>query len=199
MSKKLLIPVVLGLVLALAAAGVVLAQSATPGATPAPNAPAKTPGFRFGFGFNFFGGGANNWSAFDTVAKTLKLTPDELFQQLHGGKTLAQIAQAQGVDLSAVQTALQTARTDEMRAAINAAVQAGKITQDQANWLLQGLDKGYLGKGGMGPGMMAPGVGPGMMGPGAAGKFHGFGRGGMRGNTTPAQPNQPQAQPTPTL
>jgi hypothetical protein len=44
-----------------------------------------------------------------------------------------------------------------MKDAINQAVKDGTITQDEADWLLQGLEKGYLpgrwGRGGFGRGM----------------------------------------------
>ncbi|MGC8827794.1 MAG: hypothetical protein ACP5TV_12420, partial [Anaerolineae bacterium] len=49
-----------------------------------------------------------------------------------------------------------------MKDAINQAVKDGKITQDEADWLLQGLEKGYLpgrwGRGGFGHGMRGLGL-----------------------------------------
>jgi hypothetical protein len=155
MVKKVIIVLgALALVAALGvvAAGAVSAQSPTPAApqtAPATTPQAPTKGlFGWGRGFPFFGlrgGGSTNM--FDAVAKALNLTPTQLFEQLHSGKTLDEIAKAQGVDLQAVQDALNAARTQSMKDAINQAVKDGKMTQEQADWLLQGLDKGFLGKG----------------------------------------------------
>ncbi|MGC8781734.1 MAG: hypothetical protein ACP5UQ_12805 [Anaerolineae bacterium] len=134
--------------------GVASAQSTTPTPT-TPN------GFlgKFGRGFGFWGGPN---SEFDAIAKALNLTPTQLFEQLHSGKTLDEIAKAQGVDLTKVQEAVNAARMQAMKDAIAQAVKDGKMTQEQADWLLQGLEKGYM--------------------PGGRGGFFGhFGHGGMRG------------------
>ena len=138
------------IVIGLVVAGSVLAQDPTPTPTP------KTPfgWFGLGRGFGLMGGGS--WTTFDTIAETLKLTPTQLFEQLHSGKTLEEIAQAQGVDLQAVQDAVKANGEKAMKDAIAQAVKDGKITQAQADWLLQGLEQGYLPKGrgfGFGHGM----------------------------------------------
>lgn len=123
------------------AVNTVFAQTETPSAQTTPT-PCKPFGGR---GFGFWGGG---WTtSFDAVAEALNLTPAQLFEQLHSGKTLEEIATAQGVDLSKVQEAVNASRIQAMKDAIAQAVKDGKITQEQADWLLQGLDKGYLGKG----------------------------------------------------
>ena len=99
------------------------------------------------------------------------------------GKTLSEIATAQGVDLSAVQAAANASKVQAMKDKIAQAVKDGTITQEQADWLLQGLDKGYLfgGKGfGLGFGGRGHGRG-GMMMPG----MRGFGNGG-NGTQQPA-------------
>ena len=67
-----------------------------------------------------------------------------MFEQLHSGKTLSDIATAQGEDLSAVQAAVNASRVQAMKDKIAQAVTDGTITQEQADWLLQGLDKGYF-------------------------------------------------------
>jgi len=142
---------VLGVLTLIAVIGVVVANTAfaqSPLPTPTPNTAPNIPleGRWMGRGFGFGGGG---WTAeFDVVAAALNLTPTQLFEQLHSGKTLAEIAQAQGVDLTKVQEAANASRIQAMKDAIAQAVKDGKMTQDQADWLLQGLDKGYLGKGG---------------------------------------------------
>jgi hypothetical protein len=135
-------------------AGTVAAQSTTP--TPGPGGLLG----KFGRGFGFWGGPN---SQFDAVAKALNLTPTQLFEQLHSGKTLDEIAKAQGVDLTKVQEAANASRLQAMKDSIAQAVKDGKMTQAQADWLLQGLEKGYM-----------PG--------GRGGRFDGFmGHGGMRG------------------
>jgi len=148
MQKKFAIALMAGLVLVLALAGAVFAQGATPGAsTPTPGQPGAGIGKFFGgrgFGGLFSFGRGNNWQDFDLVAKTLGMTPTELFDQLHNGKTIAQIAADKKIDLATVQSALNASRSDQMKAAIEAAVTSGKMSRDQADWLLQGIDKGYL-------------------------------------------------------
>jgi hypothetical protein len=133
--------------------GTALAQTSTP-APSTPTTPAPFWGKGWGRGFGCWGG---NWAVFDAIAEALNLTPTQLFEQLHSGKTLEEIAQAQGVDISKVQEAAQAARVQAMKDAINQAVKDGTITQDEADWLLQGLEKGYLpgrwGRGGFGRGM----------------------------------------------
>jgi len=98
-----------------------------------------------------------------------------LFEQLHGGKTLTEIAQAQEVDLTKVQDAVKTVQVQATKDRISQSVKDGSMTQDQADWLLEGLDKGYMDGGpGFGPfggGHMMGGKGPGPRGgaPGAPG------------------------------
>ena len=89
----------------------------------------------------------DRWDNFDAMAKALNLTPTQLFEALHSGKTLDEIAKTQGVDLAKVQEAANAARVQAMKDKIAQAVKDGKMTQEQADWLLQGLEKGYTGKG----------------------------------------------------
>ena len=143
--KRLLIGVgALALVagLALTIVGGALAQSSTPQAQDTPSAPC---GELRGLGKGFLGGGS--WKNFDAMAEALKMTPTQLFEELHSGKSLADIATAQGVDLAKVQAAVNADRVQAMKDAIAQAAKDKKITQDQADWLLQGLDKGFMGKG----------------------------------------------------
>jgi len=150
-------------------AGTVSAQAPTP--TPAPN----TFLGKLGRGLGFWGGPN---SEFDAIAKALNLTPTQLFEQLHSGKTLEEIAQAQGVDLTKVQEAVNASRLQAMKDRIAQAVKDGKMTQEQADWLLQGLEKGYM-----------PG--------GRGGRFGGFmDHGGMRGFGGKGFPKTPST-PTP--
>lgn len=119
----------------------VFAQGNTP--------PAPTPGFG-GRGFGLGPGLGKSWAVFDAAAQALGLTPEQLFSELHSGKTLEEIAQARNVDIQKVYDAMKAAHIQEMKAAIQQAVQDGRITQEQADWLLEGLDKGYIPMGGRG-------------------------------------------------
>ena len=112
----------------------------------------------------------------EAAAKVLGMTADELSTALQSGQTLEELATAKGVDLADVQAAIQSAHKEEMRAQIKQAVADGTMTQAKADWLLEGLDKGYLDGG--------PGFG------------FGFGHGGHGGPNGMGQP--PSGQPTPT-
>ena len=147
-------------------ATVAYAQTSTPPATGVPT-DGHPPGGGHGLG----------QAELAAAAKALGMTTDELSTALQGGKTLEDLATAAGVDIKDVQAAISAARAVEMRAQIAQAVTDGKMTQDKANWLLEGLDKGYLD----GPGF---GLGFGHVGPG--------GPGGPNGGQPPAgQPAQP--------
>jgi uncharacterized membrane protein len=99
-------------------------------------------------GRGFFGmGGGGRWTMFDTAAEALGLTPEELFAELHGGKTLEEIAEEQGIEMDVLQEAMGTARVDAMRQAIEQAVEDENMTQEQADWLLEGLEKGFFPRG----------------------------------------------------
>ena len=92
------------------------------------------------------------------------------------------MAQAQGVDIQKVRDAAEAVRTQATKDQIAQAVKDGTMTQDHADWLLQGLDKGYLN-------------GPfGFFG-GPGGRHGGPGTGPMGGNP-PAAPSTP-ATPAP--
>ena len=80
----------------------------------------------------------------DAAAKALDMTTDELTTALKDGKTLQELVDAAGVDLETVQDAIQAAHATEMRTQIEQAVTDGNMTQEKADWLLEGLDKGFL-------------------------------------------------------
>ncbi len=80
----------------------------------------------------------------DAAAKALGMTSADLAAELQSGKTLSDIAVEKGISLQTVQQAIQAARNAQLTTQINQAVAAGKMTQDKANWLLEGLNKGYL-------------------------------------------------------
>jgi hypothetical protein len=97
------------------------------------------------------------------AADALNMSTDELITALRSGKTLEDLATEAGVDIQDVQDAIQAARATDMRDRIQQALDDGTITQEHADWLLEGLDKGFIG----GPdgfgfgGGHGPGFGPG--------------------------------------
>ena len=113
----------------------------------------------------------------DAAAKALGMTSTDLSSALQSGKTLEQVATEKGVDIQKVKDAITAVQREELRTRIQQGVSDGTISQDKANWLLEGLDKGYL-------------DGPGF----------GFGFGGHHGHGFGQNPNQapsaPQTQPT---
>jgi hypothetical protein len=156
-GKKLaltLSAVALVTVMGVATVGSALAQTSTPGAQATPGATTTQPKKGdLGFGFGFRGGDS---AAFDVVAEKLGMTPTQLFEALHSGQTLSQIAQAKGVDLATIETALNANRITEMKAQLAQAVKDGTMTQAEADWWTTGIDKGWV-NGGKGFGMMGGG------------------------------------------
>lgn len=181
MKNKMLI-VIAGLVAALLFVGVAGATGAfAQGPTTTPTTPLNGRGPGDGHGFRL------GQPELDAAAKALGMTSDELSTALQGGKTLEQIASDKGVDIAKVQSAIQAAHVAEMRDQIAQAVTDGTITQANADWLNEGLDKGYIGV----PG--AFGFGGGHRG------GPGFGPGTNQNQNQPSvpQPTQPTQQNTP--
>jgi hypothetical protein len=121
------------------------------------------------------GRGPLRGAGLEAAAEVLGMTTDELITALRSGKTLEELAEEAGVDVQEVRDAIQAARATELRSRIQQAVEDGTITQENADWLLEGLDKGFIG---------VPG---------------GFGLGGPRGpgfGPVPDQAPTPTAQPT---
>lgn len=184
MKNKMLI-IIAGLLAALVIVGVVgatgvFAQSSGTTTTPAPNQ-GKFPGGGHGHGLGT--------EELDAAAKVLNMTSSDLSTALQSGQTLEQIASSKGVDFAKVQAAIQAAHVAEIRTRIAQAVQDGTITQANADWLTEGLDKGYIGV----PGAFGFGFG----GPHGG---HGFGPGPVQNpnqNPTVPQPTQPTQQNTP--
>jgi len=114
------------------------------------------------------------------AAEALNMTTDELINALRSGQTLEEIANEAGVDYQDVVDAIQAARATNFRERIQQAVAAGTITQAHADWLLEGLEQGFIG------------------GPDGFGFGHRF-KFGPRLDQTPATPDQaPTAEPTQT-
>ena len=165
--KKYMGAVALVVIAALGITTMAFAQTATPPATQNATVPAG-PGGDLGFGR---GGGLHSKAALEAAAKALGMTSDELSAQIWGGKTLTAIAEAKGVDIATVKAAVEAALKTETKTAITQSVTDGTMTQAKADWLLEGLDKGYWGAGQDGGFGMDMGRGHG--GPGGPGGFGG--------------------------
>jgi hypothetical protein len=101
-------------------------------------------GLPFGRGFGGPGGrggpghrGLGGHGMLDAAATALGMTPADLMTELQSGQTLADVAQAQGVNQDAVKQAI----VDAKKAEIDAAVQAGRLTADQAAQMKQQIDQ----------------------------------------------------------
>ena len=86
------------------------------------------------------------------LASALKLTPEELNAQLASGKTLAQIAEAQGVSQEQLSKSLEAS----VKAGLDKAVTDRLLTQEQADWMFSQMSGNWdwmlshMGTGGMG-------------------------------------------------
>jgi transposase-like protein len=70
------------------------------------------------------------------LAKALGLTDDKLFEQLRSGKSIADVAKAQGKSLDDVRAAVK----DATKARLDKAVKDGDLTQKQADKMLDRFD-----------------------------------------------------------
>jgi hypothetical protein len=186
--KKYLGLTALVLIVAALGVGAVFAQTATP---PATGSTPQTQG-------KFFRGGFCGQAGLDAAAKALNMTSTDLQAQLWGGQTLSGLADKAGVKITDVQSAVQAACQQALKDAINQAVKDGKITQDKANWLIEGIDKGFIGgQGGFGFGFGFGGFGFRMEGRGMMGIHPGFGGFRAPRSTAPSTtPNNGSTSPS---
>lgn len=163
MNKKYLI-LIGGLLAALLVVGVVGATSAYAQGPTNPGfgmmGEGRGPGGGRGFGLGD--------AELEAAASALGMTVDEVKSALQDGKTLLDLADAAGVDIEDVHAAIQAVHQTEMRERIQQAVKDGTMTQAQADWMLEGINNGYMmgkgGPGGFGPNSGGPrgqGFGPG--------------------------------------
>ena len=147
----------------------------------------------------------------DALAEVLGMDVDELKDALRAGQTPQELAEAQGLDWEEVQAQLQEQALEAARERLAQAVEEGKLTQEQADAILERMEnaplgafrKGFRGhqgrpcgpfgsfRGHRGPG--GPG-GPGHFGgPGGFGRPGGFGGPGNfgPGPVAPPAPAQP--------
>lgn len=135
--KKSLIFGLIGLLVAGAIAAVASVTVFAQDATPTPETTEEQP-FERPFRHWWLDG-----TELEAAAGALGMTTDELKTRLQDGATLQELADEAGVDLADVRAAIQAARIEATRAAIQQAVTDGEMSQDKADWLLEGLDKGY--------------------------------------------------------
>jgi hypothetical protein len=138
------------------------------------------------FGYGMMGNGRGHGfglgdEELEAAANVLGMTVEEVSSALQDGKTLQDLADEAGVDIADVHAAIQAVHADEMRERIAQALQDGTITQAQADWMLEGLENGY---------MMGRGFGHGFGGPRGKGLGYGNGFGECPLNQTPAQNGQ---------
>jgi hypothetical protein len=146
MSKKRLLLLSGGALIALLLVGLVGVTAAS-AQEPTPESEVPFRAGPLGRG-GFFGmGGGDRWTMFDTAAEALGLTPEELFAELHEGKSLDEIAEEQGVEMDAVRDAMDAVRDEARQQAIEQAVEDGNMTQERADWMLEGLEQGFLPRG----------------------------------------------------
>jgi hypothetical protein len=145
MAKRLSLVVAVLLIvgaLAVSMTNIALAQEEEVTPTPQP------------FGWHSKGGGYargfGDEAGLAAAAEVLGMTPEELTTELWGGKTLSDLADEAGVDLQAVRDAVDAAHEDAMRQAIEQAVTDGNLSREQADWMLEGLENGYIGSHGFG-------------------------------------------------
>jgi hypothetical protein len=105
------------------------------------------------------------------VAGALGIGVDDLEAAREAGTTIFELAEAEGLDMADVRDNLEAAHAE----AVQDAIGAGVITQEQANQLQAGPGFGFGGHGGLCDGRTpGPGFGPGHRGSRGG---HGFGQG----------------------
>jgi hypothetical protein len=90
------------------------------------------------------GGRGLDGAALEAVAEVLDMSADDLSAALESGQTLQDLADEAGVDMQEIHDALSAVRAESMRERIAQALEDDTITQEHADWLLEGLDKGFL-------------------------------------------------------
>ena len=111
--------------------GTASAQEETPAPAPAP------------FSGHGFAPGMGRHGGLEAAAEVFGMTVDELALELWGGTTLSDLAEEKGIDLQVIQDAMTAANEATRRDAIEQAVEDETITREHADWLLEGLDKGF--------------------------------------------------------
>lgn len=90
------------------------------------------------------GGRSFDGAALEAVADVLDMSTDDVSAALAEGQTLQELADEAGVDIEEIRDALSAVRAENIRERITQAVEDETITQEHADWLLEGLEKGFL-------------------------------------------------------
>jgi len=100
--------------------------------------------------------------ALKAVAGVLNMEPEEVIAAMIDGKTIKDLADDADVDMQEIKDALTAVRETAIRERITQALENETITQEHADWLLEGLENGFLNGPGFGfkfggrPGKDAP-------------------------------------------
>jgi hypothetical protein len=136
MSKKIVFVIALVATLAvtaLAGAGLAFAQG--------PTSPAPSYGCCGGWGMRGgWGGGWHGMGLIDALAELSGLEPADLYAELQEGKTLLEVAQAHGISAEELVEAALASRAEVLQQRI----EAGYLTQEQADWMLEHMEEEML-------------------------------------------------------
>jgi hypothetical protein len=135
MSKKIVFIVALVAalaVIALAGAGLAFAQG--------PTSPAPGYGCCGGWGMRGGWGGWHGMGLMDALAELSGLEPTELYAEMQEGKTLLEVAQAHGISAEGLVEAALSSRAEVLQQRI----EAGYLTQEQADWMLEHMEEEML-------------------------------------------------------
>jgi uncharacterized protein YidB (DUF937 family) len=112
----------------------------------------------------------------ETMAEALGMTTEELVSELQDGKTVAEVAEAQGVDLDTVVDAVLA----EIEERLDTLVEEGRLTQEQADERLENARERVTERMNNSPPPAGMGPGAGMADESGAGSFQRPGRGMFR-------------------
>jgi hypothetical protein len=187
-SKKMVVFVLVALVLALGVTNLVSADESRPPVE-------DVCPYGGTCGGNGMGGNGYHGTMPTILGETLGLSIDELYAALEEGKTIADLASAQGVEFADLVAALVAPRIEHLEQA----VADGYMTQEQADWMIEQMTEHMTWQlenfglnqygGGGGCGMM--GGGHGHFGGQSNGIFRGH-RGGMHGGGWGDYDNMPR-------
>ena len=107
-----------------------------------------------------------------SISELLGLSTEELRELLQDGKTIQELTEEAGVDLGSFKDERRATNQVDMQTRIDEVLANGEITQEHADWLQEGLDKGFLDN---------PFLGFGGRGSGERPDMDGAGMPGMRG------------------
>ena len=83
----------------------------------------------------------------EILTELLGMTEDEIREGFQAGKTLEDLAEDAGVDYDDLKASLQEAWEKNFKEHIQEAIVNGDLTKEHADWLTEGLEKGFLGGG----------------------------------------------------